>query len=175
MNYEGKQQVQALGWLAGTTALAFALAFLVAGVIGALLSWRYSFGILAVLAACVLLLSFRLKSPARQPHIRIDFVGAALAAVAIILMSFGFNYLNTWGAVTAKADAPFSIVGLSPAPFMILIGVVVAQGVLKSTCSARITGGINGESCAAESPNASTPSLKAHIPRNAARSHHLRT
>jgi MFS family permease len=50
-----------------------------------------------------------------------------LSALSITLILFGFNNLNTWGIVIAKSTAPFSILGLSPVPFMLLIGVVLGQ------------------------------------------------
>ena len=50
-----------------------------------------------------------------------------LSALAIALILFGFNNLNTWGIVVATPAAPFSILGLSPVPFMLLLGVVLGQ------------------------------------------------
>ena len=54
-------------------------------------------------------------------------MGVVLAAAAIILISFGFNNLNRWGLGVARPGAPFSIVGLSPAAPMIVIGVLLLQ------------------------------------------------
>ncbi len=127
-NYHGKQQEQALGLIAGAPAVSGVLAFLIAGYLGTALSWRYSFGLLAVISAIVLILSFRLEPVKRQPGIKIDLIGAVLAAVAVILISFGFNNLNRWGLVVANAGAPFSLFGLSPAPFMVVIGIILGQG-----------------------------------------------
>ena len=126
-NYQGRQQAFALGAIAGAAPIAGALAFFIAGFLGATLGWRYSFGILCFLAAAVVIVSFRLKPVPRQPGVRIDVVGAVLAAVAIALISFGFNNLNVWGLVLSKPAAPFSLVGLSPAPFMVVLGIVLAQ------------------------------------------------
>jgi MFS family permease len=126
-NYRGRQQALAVGVLAGAAPIAGALAFFIAGSLGATLGWRYSFGILVFLAAAVLILSFRFKSVPRQRGVRIDLVGAALAAAAIALISFGFNNLNAWGLVLARPAAPFSVVGLSPAPFMVVLGIVLGQ------------------------------------------------
>jgi predicted MFS family arabinose efflux permease len=117
-NYHGKQQEQCLGLLAGTSAMAGVLAFLIAGFLGTVFTWRYSFGLIVILAAAVLMLSFRLKPVERQPGIKIDTVGATMAALAIIGISFGFNSLNSWGLLLARPDAPFDILGLSPAPFI---------------------------------------------------------
>jgi MFS family permease len=126
-NYHGRQQEQALGLLAGAPAASGVMAFIIAGWLGTALSWRYSFGILFVLSIAVLVLSFRLAPVKRQPSIKIDITGAVLAALSISLISFGFNNLNNWGLVTATANAPFSILGLSPAPFMVVLGVVLGQ------------------------------------------------
>lgn len=126
-NYRGKQQAQALGILAGAPAISGALAFFIAGFLGTNLSWRYSFGLLVFLSIAVFLLSFRMKSVPRQPGVKIDLVGATLAAIAIVMISFGFNNLNAWGIILAKPAAPISLLGLSPAPFMIIIGIVVGQ------------------------------------------------
>ena len=125
-NYRGGQQ--ALGWLAGAPAVSGVLAFLVAGWLGTALSWRYSFGLLFFVSLVVLALSFRLTPIPRQRDVRIDGVGAVLAAAAIILISFGFNNLNAWGIVLAGDAAPVSLLGLSPAPFMVVIGIVAGQG-----------------------------------------------
>ena len=57
-------------------------------------------------------------------------MGVVLAAVAIILISFGFNNLNRWGLGVARPGAPFDIFGLSPAAPMIVIGVVLLQSFL---------------------------------------------
>lgn len=126
-NYRGAQQAQALGLLAGTSAMAGVVAFLVAGYLATALSWRYSFALLFILSLIVLALSFRMKPIDRQEGIRIDVVGAVLAALAIILISFGFNNLNSWGVVLARPSAPVNIIGLSPAPFMVIGGVIFAQ------------------------------------------------
>ncbi len=127
-NYYDKQQAQALGVLAGAPAISGALAFFIAGFLGTMLSWRYSFGILAILSVAVFFLSFRLKPVPRQSGIKIDLVGALLAAMAVVLISFGFNNLNAWGVILAKPAAPFALLGLSPAPFMLVLGIVLGQG-----------------------------------------------
>lgn len=126
-NYYGAQQAQALGILAGTPAISGALAFFIAGYLGTALSWRYSFGILFFLSLVVFGLSFRLKTIPRQSGVKIDFVGAALSAIGIILLSFGFNNLNSWGIVLAGESAPFSLLGLSPALIMIVFGLLLFQ------------------------------------------------
>ncbi len=126
-NYHGRQQETALGVLAGMPAVASAVTFLIAGFLATVLSWRYSYGLLVVLSVVVLVLSFRLTPIPRQPNIRIDAVGVLLSAAAIALILFGFNNLQTWGPLLAEDEAPFSLLRVSPAPLLILAGVLLGQ------------------------------------------------
>ncbi|HOX87972.1 MAG TPA: MFS transporter [Burkholderiaceae bacterium] len=126
-NYRGKQQATCLGMLGSVQAAATVTAFFMAGVIGDLFSWRYAFGLVIPFTALTLLLSFKLKPVPPLPGTKIDMVGVVLAASAIILISFGFNNLNRWGLTLSGPNAPFSILGLSPAPVMIVVGVIAMQ------------------------------------------------
>ncbi|MBC8160160.1 MAG: MFS transporter [Roseiflexaceae bacterium] len=126
-NYEGKQQAQCLGLLGAAQAAAGVFAFLIAGFLGTVLSWRYAFGLLVFLAIVVIVLSFRLRSVEREPELKIDWNGALIAAAAVIFLSLGFNYLNAWGVLLASSNAPLNILGLSPAPMMIIFGIMLGQ------------------------------------------------
>jgi len=126
-NYHGNQQATALGALGSARAGAGVLAFLIGGVLGTYIGWRPVFGILIAVSALVLVLSFRLKPDQGRPEVKIDGVGVLLAAGAIISISFGFNNLNGWGLMLARSAAPFTVLGLSPAPVLILLGIVLGQ------------------------------------------------
>ncbi len=126
-HYKAKQQAQALGLLGAAQASASILAFLIAGALGTFLNWRFAFGLLVFLAIAIFLLSFRLKPVARQSGLKIDWNGVALVAVAVALLSLGFNYLNAWGVLLATPNAPLNLIGLSPAPVMILLGIMLGQ------------------------------------------------
>jgi hypothetical protein len=52
-------------------------------------------------------------------------MGVVLSAASIILISLGFNNLREWGVLMARPKAPFDIAGVSPAPAMIVGGVVL--------------------------------------------------
>src|SRR5690606_21584792 len=129
-NYRGTQQATALGALGSARAGAGVAAFLIGGILGTTIGWRPAFGLLMVVSALVFLLSFRLRSDAGRPDVRIDGVGVLLAASAIVLISFGFNNLNAWGIGLARPGAPFDLLGVSPAPAMIVIGVMLGQAFL---------------------------------------------
>src|SRR5262249_9256917 len=126
-NYSGQQQATAIGTLGSARAAAGVLAFLIGGILGTFIGWRPAFGILIAVSALVLLLSFRLKPDQGRSDVKIDMVGVALAAAAIVLISFGFNNLNRWGLGLAPANAPFNLLGLSPAPIFIVVGIVLGQ------------------------------------------------
>ncbi len=125
--YHGEQQAAALGALGSARAGAGVLAFVIGGVLGTYIGWRPAFAILIAVSALVFLLSFKLKPAKGRPEVQIDLFGVLLTAAAIILISFGFNNLNRWGLGLARPAAPFDLLGMSPAPFMIVVGIVLLQ------------------------------------------------
>ena len=132
-NYRGRQQATAIGTLGSARAGAGVLAFVVGGILGTYIGWRPAFGILIAVSAIVFLLSFKLKSVPGKPDIGIDLIGVVLAAASIVFISFGFNNLNGWGLALATPNAPFNLLGLSPAPILIVLGIVLGQGFLSWT------------------------------------------
>jgi predicted MFS family arabinose efflux permease len=132
-NYRGAQQATALGALGSARAGAGVLAFLIGGILGTYIGWRPAFGILIAVAALVFLLSLRMKPDQGRPEVSIDVFGVLLAAASIVLISFGFNNLNRWGLGLAGSNAPFDVVGLSPASIMIVLGIVLGQAFLMWT------------------------------------------
>lgn len=126
-NFRGAQQGQAIGFLAAAIPAAGVLALLIAGTFASTIGWRYSFALVAGLAVINLVLSFKLKVVPAHPELVIDWIGAVLAAVTIILLSFGFSGLGSWGVWLAEPGAPFSILGLSPAPVLIIAGLIGGQ------------------------------------------------
>jgi len=132
-NYRGQQQATAVGALGSARAAAGVLAFIIGGVLGTYIGWRPVFGILIAVSAIVFLLSFKLKADEARPEVTIDMVGVVLAAAAIVFTVFGFNNLNRWGLVLATPNAPFDLLGMSPAPILIVIGIALGQGFLMWT------------------------------------------
>jgi predicted MFS family arabinose efflux permease len=126
-NYAGAQQARALGILGAVQAMAAVSAFFVAGVLGTYLGWRYAFGLVIPFAAATLALSLRLAPVPKTPDLRIDGVGVFLAVATVVLISVGVNNLYEWGTLLAGVSAPFNVLGLSPAPVMIVAGVVGIQ------------------------------------------------
>src|SRR5690606_6882678 len=102
-------------------------AFLIGGTLGTLVGWRPVFMIVLAIAVVVFAFSFTLRGDRGDATIRIDLVASALIGAAIVLLTLGFNNLNAWGAVQATDAAPFDVLGLSPAPVLIVLGVILGQ------------------------------------------------
>lgn len=126
-NYRGSQQETAIGSLGSARALAGVSAFLIGGTLATLVGWRQVFVVVLLLAIAVFLLSFRLRSAPGNRAIRIDVVAAVLIGAGIVSLTLGVNNLNGWGLLTADPQAPFDILGLSPAPVLIVVGLVLVQ------------------------------------------------
>lgn len=126
-NYHGLQQATAIGSLGSARALSGVSAFLIGGALGTLVGWRPVFLVVLVIAVAVFLLSFRLRSDRGNSDIKIDVVAAVLIGLAVVLLTLGFNNLSAWGILTASPDAPFDALGLSPAPLLIVLGIVLGQ------------------------------------------------
>ncbi len=126
-NYKGATQAKAIGFLAAAIPLAGVLALLLAGWFAETIGWRWSFALMVALGALNLVLSFGVKKVPAQPNLSIDWTGAIIAAITIILLSFGFSGLNTWGLWQATDQAPFDILGVSPAPVLIILGLIGGQ------------------------------------------------
>lgn len=126
-NYHGPQQATAIGSLGSARAISGVSAFFIGGALGTLIGWRPIFAIVLGLAIAVFALSFRLRSDRGNDQIKIDVVAAVLIGTAIVMLTLGFNNLNTWGILLARDSAPFDILGLSPAPVMIVVGVALGQ------------------------------------------------
>ncbi len=126
-NYRGAQQATAVGSLGSARAFSGVSAFLIGGTLGTFVGWRPVFMVTLGLAVVVFLLSFRLRSDRGDRTVKIDLIASVLIGAAIMLLTLGFNNLNGWGIVLARPTAPFSILGLSPAPVFAVLGVVLGQ------------------------------------------------
>ncbi|GAA1405989.1 MFS transporter [Glutamicibacter uratoxydans] len=108
-NYKGEQQATAVGSL------------------GTFVGWRPIFAVTLVLAVAVVALSFKLRADQPDPAVKIDLLASALVGAAIVLLTLGFNNLNGWGVLLASDTAPFALGPLSPAPVLVVLGLVFGQ------------------------------------------------
>lgn len=129
-NYHGEQQATAVGSLGSARALSGVSAFLIGGTLGTFVGWRPVFIIVLTLAVAVFAFSFRLQSASGDKAVEIDIVAAVLVGAAIVSLTLGFNNLNGWGLLQATGAAPFNLLGLSPAPILIVLGIIAGQAFL---------------------------------------------
>lgn len=123
-NYSGKQQAEAVGWLGSARAIAGVLAFIIVGWV-ATINWRFAFGLLILHATAILILSFKLKPTSPRPEVKIDVMGVILSAIGVICIAFGFNNIRNWGVLLARPEAPFDVLGISPALVLIVVGIMI--------------------------------------------------
>src|SRR5262245_19396698 len=141
-NYSGGQQERALGLLGGAFSSGIVLAFLIAGYLATLVSWRATFGLVAVMAAVIYWLSNQLETHESHANVSIDGVGVALIGAGILFVSVGANNLSNWGVLLASSAAPFSVLDMSPASIMILVGIFLIQGFVAWSRNREKTGGM---------------------------------
>jgi MFS family permease len=130
VNYKGQQRSKAVAFLGAAQPMGIVLAFLIAGCLGTWIGWRYTYGLLALLAVGIYKLGEKLSPVESEAGARIDTVGAVLLALSIFLISIGCNNLAKWGTLLAKPEAPFSVLDMSPAPIMVVCGIFVFQAFL---------------------------------------------
>jgi hypothetical protein len=103
------------------------LALFTAGALSTWVGWRYTFGLLVLLAAGIYKVSDKLNPVKRRSNVSIDWAGVVLAILAVFLISVGANNITHWGLLLAGPGAPFNVVDMSPAPIMIVCGIFLVQ------------------------------------------------
>ncbi len=122
--FDGDERKQAYGVVAGSAALAtivpIPLGMLVDG-----FGFRFTFGVLVAYFSILVVASGAL--PASQPHVsrKFDFPGAVLASLGLFAVMFGLSRVSVWGVADPLPTAPFAVLGLSPAPFIVAAGLAV--------------------------------------------------
>ena len=128
-NYQGHRRAIAFSFLGAFLAGATAATPLIMGTITKFLGWRYGYGLSAIVAVVVLVLSFRLIESDRRPG-TIDWFGTFLSLIGLGCIMLGATAAGRYGWWEARR--PFVLLGidiaplgLSVTPFMICAGVVV--------------------------------------------------
>ncbi len=139
-HYHGEQQAKAVGFLGSARAIAGVLAFLIIGSLERFVGWRVAFGLLLIHALAILVLSFQLKPSHARPEVKIDIVGVILAACGIIILTLGVNNIRSWGLLLAGPNAPMDVLGISPAPLLIGVGIIFISAFLVWTRKRELSG-----------------------------------
>jgi len=128
-NYKGSRRAIAFSFLGAFLAGATAATPLIMGTITKFLGWRYGYGLSAIVAVVVLLLSIRLTESHRRSGM-IDRFGIFLSLIGLGCIMLGATAAGRYGWWEARRPfilggieiAPF---GLSVTPFMICAGVIL--------------------------------------------------
>jgi MFS family permease len=140
-HYAGAQQTTALGWLAAAQVMGIVPAFLFAGALTTWLTWRLTFALLIPWSLLLYFLSGRLAPTRLRARASIDKVGLMLVILAMFLIGAGCISLNYWGALLARPRAPFSIFHFSPAPLVIICGMLLIKAFFSRSRKVKAAGG----------------------------------
>jgi MFS family permease len=133
-NYEGKQRALGFGVLAGVQATAAAVGPILGGLLTTFLSWRWGFAGEVVIAIAIVPFLPRVKElVTAEKGTTLDWGGTALSTVGLFSIVLGALLAGRYGWWEARR--PFMIgetqvnpLGLSPTPWLILIGLCFVVG-----------------------------------------------
>lgn len=105
---------------------------IVLGILLDVTGFRFTFGVLGTYFLVVLLGSFKLPAiNSDAQSMRFDGIGAGLAASGLFFLIVGLSNITSWGLFIATSAAPFSIAGISPAPLLIVLGVILLAALVR--------------------------------------------
>lgn len=124
-NYQGRARVTAFAVIGASSGAAVAAGPLIGGFLTTYASWRYVFAGEVVIMAVVLVFSFLVGDHGGRSRIRIDLLSVVLSAAGLVSIVLALLQTKTWGWILAAPGAPFTILGLSPVPFLVAAGCVL--------------------------------------------------
>jgi MFS family permease len=123
-NYSGRQRALAYGILGGINGASAALGPLIGGWVTTHYTWRLVFaGETVVVLGVMLFLRLIPKTAGRES--KLDMLGVLLSASGLGLAVFGILRSSQWGWIAPSASAPFTLLGLSPVFWLIVIGLIL--------------------------------------------------
>jgi MFS family permease len=123
-NFPPEGRPRAYGLVMGAGAIAVAVGPLIGGAATTYFSWRWVFAGEVVIVLGILGLARRVADAPPETRIRLDAIGAVLAAIGLGLAVFGVLRSSEWGWVVPKPGGP-SVLGVSPTIWFILGGLLV--------------------------------------------------
>ncbi|MBA7844087.1 MFS transporter [Klebsiella sp. RHBSTW-00484] len=123
--YQQRQRVTAFGALGASSGISFACGPILCGYLLDHVGWRVAFASLGLLALLILLCSTVIPSAdKKRTSIPFDTPGFLLGTLGLFLTIFGILRIPVWGLIM-PFDASVNVLGLSPAPFVTLSGLIV--------------------------------------------------
>lgn len=124
-NYQGHARVTAFAVIGASSGAAVAAGPLIGGFLTTYASWRYVFAGEVVIMAVVLLFSFLVGDHGTRTRIRIDVLSVLLSAAGLVLIVYALLQTKSWGWILAEPGAPYTLLGLSPVPYLVAAGCVL--------------------------------------------------
>lgn len=128
--YEGGQRVRAYSLVGGACAAVLAAGPVVGGLVVQWWTWRAVYGLEAVMAVVLVVAAVRVLAPVPPvagARPRLDWVGATLSTLGLVLLVVGLQQAVDWGWWRSR---PGSVAwwGFAPTPFVVVAGVLVLCG-----------------------------------------------
>jgi EmrB/QacA subfamily drug resistance transporter len=123
-NFAAERRPAAYGLVAAAAAIAIAVGPLIGGFATTYFSWRWVFAGEVVVVIGILFMTRRIADAPVEEKPRIDFVGAGLSALGLVLLVYGVLRSGEWGWITPNAGAP-TWLDLSPTIWLVVIGLFV--------------------------------------------------
>jgi EmrB/QacA subfamily drug resistance transporter len=132
-NYEGQKRATAYGIIGAVAAAGAAAGPLIGGAVTTAASWRLVFAGEVVIAAFALLASGLIRDAPVERKPKLDWVGALLSILGLVLIVYGVVQSSVWGWILPRnpptiGGTEITPLGLSPVPFVILAGAAVLLG-----------------------------------------------
>lgn len=129
--YQQRRRVAAFGALGASSGISFACGPILCGYLLDHTGWRIAFASLGLLALLILLCSAIIPAAEKKrTSIPFDTPGFLLGTLGLFLTIFGILRIPVWGLIMPfNADTTF--LGLSPAPFVTLSGLIVLLAMLR--------------------------------------------
>lgn len=130
-NYKGPQQAVAFGAIGAASGVSFATGPIICGLLVDHLGWRAAFAAIAGLCIVIFAGSFLVPTPAKPDRkVTFDLPGVLLTVIGLFSLILGFLKVSSWGLIT-PFNAPFTVMGISPAPVLVVFGLIVLGIMLK--------------------------------------------
>ncbi len=130
-NYKGPQQAVAFGAIGAASGVSFAAGPIICGLLVDHLGWRAAFAAIAGLCIVIFAGSFLVPTPAKpERKVTFDLPGVLLTVIGLFSLILGFLKVSSWGLIT-PFNAPFTVMGISPAPVLVVFGLIVLAIMLK--------------------------------------------
>lgn len=119
------KRVRAASLLSAIGATTLIIAPLLGGLFASTIGWRWFYAVGLIVSITALLftpfLPYRIATTGRGP---IDLLGAILAIISFGCVIFGIQQITPWGLNHVR-NPPFTIWGRSPAPFIVVLGLLL--------------------------------------------------